>query len=138
MELQAAASRKDSDYMTERRRVLELVNQTRRDNGLHPLAWNDALAGAAQLRASELNSNFSHTRPDGTEFTTVLSQFGIRTTAWAENIAQGQSDAAAVMNSWLNSKGHRGNMLSGNFSQLGVGAFPLPGRGLSWVQLFAR
>ncbi|MDR1313426.1 MAG: CAP domain-containing protein [Deltaproteobacteria bacterium] len=124
--------------LAERKKVLELVNAARREKGAPPLAWNDALAKAAQLRAEELNRSFSHTRPDGSGFKTALAQFGITTNAWAENIAQGQPDADGVMRSWLNSKGHLTNIMDRDFARLGVGAFPHPGNGLSWVQLFIK
>ncbi|MDR1035576.1 MAG: CAP domain-containing protein [Deltaproteobacteria bacterium] len=131
-----AAKGADSS-MGERLRVLELVNQARQANGLMPLTWNDSLAQAAQVRAEELNTNFSHNRPQGGDFKTILPQFGINASAWGENIAQGQPDAGSVMQSWMNSKGHRGNILDGNFGQMGVGAYQGP-KGVNWVQLFIR
>jgi uncharacterized protein YkwD len=122
----------------ERRRVLDLVNQARQANGLMPVMWNEALARAAQVRAQEITRNFSHQRPGGGDFQSVLGQFGISAYTWGENIAQGKPDADAVMASWMNSKGHQGIILDSDFGQLGVGAFATPTLGLCWVQLFIR
>jgi uncharacterized protein YkwD len=124
--------------MPERSEVFRLVNAERESNGVPLLNWNDSLAEAAQIRARELKTSFSHMRPDGTTFYTALAQSGIRTRAWGENIAQGQPDAASVMNSWMNSRGHRGNILDRDFQQMAVGAFPCDPFGMCWVQLFIK
>jgi uncharacterized protein YkwD len=119
-------------------KVFELVNEARRENGAPPLAWNEDLAMAAQIRAMELDRAFSHSRPDGSSFDTVLGEYGIRATAWGENIAEGHNDAASVMHSWLNSKGHRGNIVDRDFTQMAVGAALSGSNRLHWVQLFIR
>lgn len=122
--------------------VLRLVNQHRMEMGLQPLSVFSALQEAASLRARELYRSPSHTRPDGSDYSTVFSQLDIPATSWAENIASGQKDAADVMNSWLNSPGHRANIekASGRV-HLGVGYYyNEDGPALyasNWVQNFA-
>ncbi|MDR1035575.1 MAG: CAP domain-containing protein [Deltaproteobacteria bacterium] len=124
--------------MDERRRVLDMANQLRKLNGRRELSWNEALAGAAQLRAREILQSFSHERPGGGGIWSVLAEFGIRTDLCGENIAWGQKDAASVMNTWVDSRPHLENIVNPGFGQLGVGAVPHPRNGLSWVQLFIR
>lgn len=92
--------------------------------GLQPLSVFDELQQAANIRAGELYDYCSHTRPDGRDYSTVYTDLGIPATSWAENIASGQKNAADVMNSWLNSPGHRANIekASGR-AHLGVGYY---------------
>lgn len=113
--------------------ILRLVNEQRAANGLAVLTLSSAMQPAADLRVQEIRQTFSHTRPDGTRCFSVLGQFGIQYRACGENIARGMSDAATVMNGWMNSEGHRANILSPNFTQLAVGFDPTTN---SWVQLF--
>ena len=120
-----------------REEVLRLVNEARAQEGLSKLTLSDKLVEAAQIRAEELPEEFSHTRPDGASCFTVLSEVGVRYMATGENIAAGQPTPADVMDSWMNSSGHRANILSGNYSQLGVGVCKSSGGyGIYWVQLF--
>lgn len=118
-------------------KVLELVNQERAANGLSPLTLDTSLCAAANARAQEITSQFSHTRPDGTNCFTILKDYGISYRAVGENIAAGQTTPAAVMNSWMNSPGHRANILSSSFGKLGVGYVKTSGGyGHYWVQMF--
>ena len=120
-----------------REEVLRLVNEARAQEGLAKLTLSDKLVEAAQIRAEELPEQFSHTRPDGASCFTVLSEVGARYMATGENIAAGQRTPADVMDSWMNSTGHRANILSENYSQLGVGVCKASGGyGIYWVQLF--
>ncbi len=115
--------------------VLDLVNQYRAEEGLPALKMDEELMAAAMQRAAECSIYFSHTRPDGTScFTVFPSKFtyGSR----AENIAIGQGSATAVMNSWMNSPGHYGNIMDSSFTTIGIGCFYQDGI-LSWVQLFS-
>lgn len=118
--------------------VLELVNSARADNGLPPLALNSALGQAAQAHAEDMAANdyFSHTGLDG-------STVGVRATAagydWStvgENIAFGATTAAQVMDLWMNSSGHRANILHSAFSEIGIGVSD--GSPLYWVQVFGN
>ncbi len=114
--------------------VLRLVNVERAKYGLSPLVLDQKLCSAADLRAKEITQVFSHTRPDGRECFTVLDESGIHYRKAAENIARGQSSAEAVVAGWMNSPGHRANILGPDFKALGVGY-----TGASspcWVQLF--
>lgn len=117
--------------------VLELVNVERIKEGLGPLALDETLCAAADARAQETIRLFSHTRPDGTDCFTVLDEFAIRCNAAGENIAAGYPTAAAVVNGWMNSEGHRANILSSSFHKLGVGfASAEDAYGFYWTQLF--
>ena len=116
--------------------VLDLVNQNRASAGLHALKLDASLCAAAQIRANEIVKSFSHTRPDGRKFSTVLTDNGIRFTAAGENIAWGQTSPSQVMNAWMNSDGHRANIMNSTYTKLGVGHVTVNGRQY-WVQLFS-
>ena len=116
-------------------RVIELVNQERTSRGLQPLLKHDGLMVAAAARARELSQRYSHTRPDGSECFTILWHLGIDYAYAGENIAMGQKTPEIVMNDWMNSSGHRANILSENFDYIGVGCTMVDGYPY-WVQLF--
>ena len=118
------------------REVAGLVNRERAANGLGYLKYSSELSRAASDRAEEIVSVFDHTRPDGTKCFTILDDYGISYYAAGENIAAGQSSPESVMNAWMNSSGHRANILSGNFNFIGVGVV-YSGGYYYWVQLFA-
>ncbi|MBR4903739.1 MAG: hypothetical protein IKZ53_03640 [Selenomonadaceae bacterium] len=98
--------------------VLELVNVERAKVGVAPLRLADDLQNASAIRAREIVQYFSHTRPDGSSCFTVMRNKG-----WAcgENIAAGNAAAYETVNQWMNSQGHRENILNPNFRELGVG-----------------
>ncbi len=116
--------------------VVRLVNIERADAGLAPLTMDATLSAAAQVRAQEIDVSFSHTRPDGTSCFTVLKEFGIGYRACGENIAKGSPSPARVVEGWMNSAGHRANILSANFTTIGVGVFADAAGTLHWAQLF--
>lgn len=116
--------------------ILSRVNTARAQNGLFPLALDSAMTRAANVRAAELAKRFSHTRPNGARGLTALAEAGVSYRAAGENIAAGQQTAQAVMAAWMNSSGHRANILSAKYSRLGVGQAVVGGR-TYWVQLFA-
>ena len=116
-------------------RVIELVNQERTSRGLQPLLKHDGLMVAAAARAKELSQRYSHTRPDGSECFTILWHLGIDYAYAGENIAMGQKTPEIVMNDWMNSSGHRANILNENFDYIGVGYTMVDGHPY-WVQLF--
>ncbi len=116
-------------------RVIELVNQERTSRGLQPLLKHDGLMVAAAARAKELSQRFSHTRPDGSECFTILWHLGIDYAYAGENIAMGQRTPEIVMNDWMNSSGHRANILNENYDCIGVGYTMVDGHPY-WVQLF--
>lgn len=117
--------------------VIRLVNKIRTEEGLPALTTNSSLSNAAALRAEEIVTLYSHTRPDGSSCFTVLPAFSISYRAAGENIAAGQPTPAAVVNAWMNSLGHRANILNPKFKSLGVGYVSGQGSyGHYWVQLF--
>ncbi len=115
--------------------VLNLVNKYRNQNGLASVTLDSALSGAASTRAKEIVSSFSHTRPNGSSCFTVLSENGISYNGAGENIAYGQSSPDEVMTAWMNSAGHRANILNASFTKLGVGVYQSGGT-LYWAQIF--
>ena len=116
--------------------VAELVNAERAKAGLPALQLQTDLTRAANVRAREIKQKFSHTRPDGSNFSSVLAEQGISYRMSGENIAYGQSSPQAVMEGWMNSSGHRANILNSNFKNIGVGLYQ-DERGVNhWVQLF--
>ncbi len=120
--------------------VLELVNQERRNNGLQPLRGNWELARVARYKSEDMKRSnyFSHTSPTyGSPFD-MLKSFRISYSAAGENIAAGQKTAREVMNSWMNSPGHRANILSPNFTELGVGYAEGGSQRTYWTQMFIR
>ncbi|MBQ5332314.1 MAG: Ig-like domain-containing protein [Oscillospiraceae bacterium] len=120
-------SKSSSDEVDE---VIRLINEERAAAGKTALKKNDELCKNAQLRASEISGYFSHTRPDGTDcFTAITVPYGYA----GENIAMGQRDAEEVMDCWMNSEGHKKNILSSNYTSVGVGYDPSTN---CWVQIF--
>lgn len=122
------------DYAFE---VLRLVNQQRAAAGADPLVMDQRLLDAAmKVRAPEVGLLFSHTRPDGSSCFTAApaSAFG---SYGGENIAFAQNNPAAVVESWMNSEGHRRNILNPNFTTIGIGCVTM-GSYPCWVQLFGN
>ena len=103
--------------------VVRLVNVERSKEGLSPLGTFDSLTQAAQIRAPEVGVLFSHDRPDGTSCFTALDQTGAKKGAytWGENIAAGNATAAETVAQWMNSPGHRANILNPKYTHIGVG-----------------
>ena len=101
--------------------VVSLVNAERAKQGLPALIVSTTVQQAAQTRAGELKSSFSHTRPNGASCFTALTEAGVSYTRAGENIAYGQSSPEAVVQSWMNSSGHRANILSSSFTTIGIG-----------------
>ena len=118
-------------------RVLDLVNIERRKAGVKPLALSDELMGAAAVRSQEITKVFSHTRPDGTAFSSIVSRHGRRI---GENIAAGYQTPEEVVDGWMHSDGHRKNILHADFTELGVGyAYEENSQYKHyWVQIFRR
>ncbi|MBS5083582.1 MAG: CAP domain-containing protein [Clostridiales bacterium] len=118
------------------KKVADLVNQERAKAGLAPLEIKVNLQAAAQVRAKEIEKSFSHTRPNGSSFSTVLAENGVDYRGSGENIAWGQRSPEEVMNGWMNSEGHRANILNKNFKYIGVG-YHVNSNGTGyWTQLF--
>ena len=133
----AYASASYSDATTEKyaMQVAGIVNRERAANGLAPLKYSDKLSEAALVRAEEIQSVFSHTRPNGTRCFTAVTEAGINYRSVGENIAYGQRTPEEVMNSWMNSSGHRANIL-GAYDYIGIGVTYKNGT-YYWSQFFA-
>ena len=121
-----------SDYAAE---VVRLVNVERAKNGLGALSVDSGVQAAAQVRAAEQAKVFSHTRPNGSSCFTALTEQGVTYRAAGENIAYGQQTPEAVMNAWMNSAGHRANILGSQFTKIGVGYTVINGTPY-WAQMF--
>ena len=115
--------------------VIRLVNEIRQQNGLQPLSANWELSRVARYKSQDLVDNryFSHTSPTyGTPFQMIKS-FGLTYRTAGENIAYGQRTPQAVVNAWMNSSGHRANILNSSYTQIGVGYVA---QGNYWTQMF--
>ena len=124
-------------YQDSARQVLDLINQARAENGLQPLSWNSSIEAAAKTRAPEIVNTFEHIRPNGQSWSTALN-IGYSTAG--ENIAAGQPNAQTVVNSWLNSPGHRANIMNADFNQMGVALYYDSNSEYKyhWVQIFTN
>lgn len=119
--------------------VAELVNKVRKENGIKlDLKLDNELTKAAIKRGEELTEFYSHIRPNGKDFFTVLNEFNIASySICGENIARGQRNGESVMEAWLNSTVHRANILNENFNYIGIGLFLYEGKSY-WVQIFLK
>ena len=117
--------------------ILDLVNAERANAGLSSLSLSSTLMDGAAIRAQEITNYFSHTRPDGTSCTTVVEDT-YDSYYIGENIAYGYWSSEDVMNGWMNSTGHRENILRSSYSELGVGLAYDDNHGYHWVQLFGN
>ena len=116
-------------------KVVDLTNQVRANNGLPALKVDPTLGKMAHEKARDMSANnyFSHTSPTyGSPFD-MMKQFGITYNYAGENIAMGQQTPQEVVNSWMNSQGHRENILNPNYNYIGVGYVA---QGNYWVQDF--
>ena len=116
--------------------VVRLTNSARSQNGYAALVEDGALSDAAAVRAREIARSFSHTRPSGASFSSALSESGVTYLRAGENIASGQKSASEVVNAWMNSPGHRANILNSSYSRIGSASVHIDGT-LYCVQLFA-
>lgn len=118
--------------------VIDLVNAERAARGLAPMVWDQRLELAAQRHSDDQAAmgRISHTGSDGSSLVERLARVGFSWRAAGENVALGQTSAASVMSAWMNSPGHRANILSGN-TRIGVGyAVAIDGR-TYWTQVVA-
>ena len=116
-------------------RVLELVNVERQKAGLNALQMDESVRNVARLKSEDMRVNkyFDHTSPTyGSPFD-MLKKFGVSYKSAGENIAQGYSTPEAVVNGWMNSSGHRANILNASFTHMGVG---YDANGHYWTQMF--
>lgn len=113
--------------------VVDLVNEERAKENLAPLTLNKAATEAAQVRAEEAKESFSHTRPNGTKCFTALTEAEVSYMAAGENLAGCIKTPEKVMDAWMNSPGHRKNIMNPQYSQIGVGYVS---SGNYWSQFF--
>jgi uncharacterized YkwD family protein/spore coat assembly protein SafA len=125
----------ESSILSYEKEVVRLVNEIRVENGLKELTYNWELSRVARYKSQDMKENkyFSHTSPVyGSPFQMIKS-FGITYRSAGENIARGQASPKAVVNAWMNSSGHRANILNASFTQIGVGYVA---EGSYWTQMF--
>ena len=125
----------DSLVLNYEKEVVRLVNEERAKRGLKELTYNWELSRVARYKSQDMRDNkyFSHTSPVyGTPFQ-MMKNFGITYRSAGENIARGQATPQAVVNAWMNSSGHRANILNTSFTQIGVGYVA---DGNYWTQMF--
>ena len=115
--------------------VIRLVNDIRRQNGLGTLKTNWELSRVARYKSADMQKNgyFSHTSPTYGSPQQMIKAFGISYRASGENIAYGYATPQAVVNGWMNSAGHRANILNAAYTQIGVGYVA---KGNYWTQMF--
>jgi uncharacterized protein YkwD len=118
--------------------VLALVNTERVKAGCRALTMDTRLVAAARGHSADMaaRSFFSHTTPEGVDFATRITKAGYRWSGAAENIAKGQRTPADVMTSWMNSAGHKANILNCGYKNLGVGVSADATGALLWTQDF--
>ncbi len=131
-----APSTPDISSMDYNHQVMELCNGQRKAAGVGELTYDDSLGSVADIRAKELVIAFSHVRPDGSSALDMVP-FDGGTRYKGENIACGFGTPQRVVEGWMNSEGHRKNILSGNYSRIGVGYYVDETGYPYWVQIFA-
>lgn len=125
----------DSTVSSFESEVVQLVNEIRQQNGLSRLTENWELSRVARYKSQDMKDNnyFDHTSPIyGTPFQ-MIKDFGLSYRTAGENIAMGYSSPSAVVNAWMNSSGHRANILNSSYKQIGVGYVA---QGNYWTQMF--
>lgn len=118
--------------------IVVLVNKERLKVGLAPLKSNWELARVARIKSQDMidKNYFSHTSPTyGSPFD-MMSNFGIKYMSAGENIAYGQPTPTSVMTSWMNSAGHKANILNKSYTEIGVGVAKKSNGTIYWTQQF--
>ncbi|MCL2201090.1 MAG: CAP domain-containing protein, partial [Oscillospiraceae bacterium] len=116
--------------------VFQLTNLEREAGGLHPFEASEPLSITALVRAGEIIEEFSHSRPGGRDFFTAFTENDVEFTVAGENLAAGHRTPEEVLRGWMDSPGHRANIVNPSFYYLGVGvAIDEDGR-LYWTQAF--
>jgi uncharacterized YkwD family protein/spore coat assembly protein SafA len=125
----------DSSVLSYEQQVIKLTNQKRAENGLAPLKYNWELARVARFKAQDMSDKnyFSHTSPTYGGPDKMIRDFGISYRSMGENIAMGYATPEQVVNAWMNSPGHRANILNASFTEIGVGYVA---DGNYWSQMF--
>ena len=137
---QAATDHQGADILPIEEEVLTLVNQEREKHGLNPLQLDAGVSKAADMKSKDMRDHhyFDHQSPTyGSPFE-MLEQQGVEFKAAGENIAAGQQTAEEVMDGWMNSEGHRANILNPDFTHIGIGYVQGGDYGTYWTQLFIQ
>lgn len=125
----------DTGVTSYEKEVIRLVNEIRVQNGLSPLTYDWELSRVARFKSQDMKDNryFAHNSPVyGTPFQ-MIRNFGISFRSAGENIARGYATPQAVVNAWMNSSGHRANILNAGYTRIGVGYVA---DGNYWTQMF--
>lgn len=130
------SAQNDKEQLTYAQQVVKLVNEERAKEGLTPLTIDTKVEAAANVRARETTSSFSHTRPNGTSFSTALKEQNVTYRMCGENIAYGQKSPEEVVKAWMSSPGHRANIMNEKFTTIGVGRYQAANGTIYWCQLF--
>ena len=119
--------------------MVELVNKERATVGCPAVRSDDKLTLAARGHSADMAARnyFQHTTPEGVEFSTRITNAGYRFSSAGENIAKGYATPADVMRGWMNSPGHKANILKCGYKDLGVGVAADAAGSLLWTQDFA-
>lgn len=128
----------NTNFSSYQQQVLDLVNKERTSRGLSPLTLDSNLCDVATKKAQDMATKnyFDHTSPTyGSPFD-MMSRFGVSYRTAGENIAKGQKTPEEVMNAWMNSPGHRANILNPDFTKLGLGVAKDSNGTLYWSQMF--
>ncbi len=131
----ASSDNYDSSFASQ---VLKLVNKERAKGGLSALIISQSLVAPANKRAQEIAQSFSHTRPNGTSWSTVLDEYNVSVTAAGENLAYGYNTPEAVVEGWMSSTGHRANIMNANFHKIGIGVYKNSQGTVYCTQLFSN
>lgn len=124
----------DSSFASQ---VLKIVNEERTKAGLGKLTISESLVAPANKRAQEIKESFSHTRPNGTQWSTVLDEYNVKVQTAGENLAYGYNTPEKVMEAWMNSAGHKANILGANYGHIGIGVYEVNGT-VYCTQLFSN
>lgn len=116
-----------SQLTEEAEEAIRLANQERENHGLDPLPVDDSLMDLAEIRAEEIREEYSHTRPDGTN---------VGAYRCGENIGR-KTSASAQVNSWMNSEGHRTNILLDRYHHIGAACYQAKNGNYYWVMVFS-
>ena len=122
--------------------VLELTNSERVAHGLAPLQWHNRVATAARSHSADMaiNKVFSHTGSDNSSVRDRLNRHKVENLrTWGENIAAGQRTPETVVQAWMDSPGHRANILNASYTHIGIGVYELEKSQyqIYWTQKFA-
>ncbi len=118
--------------------VIQLTNQERAKYGLKPLKANWELSRIARYKSADMRDRnyFSHTSPTyGSPFE-MIKKFGLSYRSAGENIAAGQTSPQQVVQAWMNSEGHRANILNSGYTEIGVGYVKGGSQRYYWTQMF--